>query len=375
MLQNDDELDSQALLQSAMEGGRKIVLSEAGKLMLSEAKLNKFLKVPFNTTITASPGSPTFSNPPLSPLTRNPPPSPLTRLPPNSPLSRTAPNSPFSKGPPSSPITRNPPPSPLTRTAPDTLIISKSSRVPTPTRKSDTPDTPTFPMSLSDDEMQHSKNRYLLKGGSNNFFKPYSLGDQIQDLTSKSSAAVGQSYHQTPPKAHANNSQQSTQSSSNKNPTKLHVPKNKFNLLQLQNKNSITSASNNSSTMSSSSRHMSTGSSLSPNSEDSVIGEFIEPTTPKTPHHLVSGDIEMLIERRFKELQQSHQDLKQNLEREQQKSESYRSQLLLLQKDFEMYKIQQQEKFNSLLRLISINNDGGNSFLLDEKEQGMDLTS
>ena len=42
------------LIQSALQSGRKIMLSEAGKRILNDSNLNKFLKIPLNTTISSS---------------------------------------------------------------------------------------------------------------------------------------------------------------------------------------------------------------------------------------------------------------------------------------------------------------------------------
>lgn len=42
------------LIQSAIQSGRKIILSEAGKRLLNDSNLNKFLKIPLNTTISSS---------------------------------------------------------------------------------------------------------------------------------------------------------------------------------------------------------------------------------------------------------------------------------------------------------------------------------
>lgn len=45
------------LIQSALQSGRKIMLSEAGKRLLNDSNLNKFLKIPLNTTISSSPST------------------------------------------------------------------------------------------------------------------------------------------------------------------------------------------------------------------------------------------------------------------------------------------------------------------------------
>lgn len=45
------------LIQSAIQSGRKIMLTEAGKRLLNDSNLNKFLKIPLNTTISSSPSS------------------------------------------------------------------------------------------------------------------------------------------------------------------------------------------------------------------------------------------------------------------------------------------------------------------------------
>lgn len=49
--------DENNLIQSALQSGRKIMLSEAGKRLLNDSALNKFLKIPLNTTISSSPSS------------------------------------------------------------------------------------------------------------------------------------------------------------------------------------------------------------------------------------------------------------------------------------------------------------------------------
>lgn len=41
------------MIQSALHSGRKIMLTEAGKRLLNDSNLNKFLKIPLNTTISA----------------------------------------------------------------------------------------------------------------------------------------------------------------------------------------------------------------------------------------------------------------------------------------------------------------------------------
>ncbi|KAG5678119.1 hypothetical protein PVAND_007818 [Polypedilum vanderplanki] len=43
------------LIQSALQSGRKIMLSEAGRRLLNDSNLNKFLKIPLNTTISSTP--------------------------------------------------------------------------------------------------------------------------------------------------------------------------------------------------------------------------------------------------------------------------------------------------------------------------------
>lgn len=43
------------MIQSAIQSGRKIMLTEAGKRLLNDSNLNKFLKIPLNTTISSSP--------------------------------------------------------------------------------------------------------------------------------------------------------------------------------------------------------------------------------------------------------------------------------------------------------------------------------
>lgn len=53
------------LIQSALQSGRKIMLTEAGKKLLNDSSLNKFLKIPLNTTISSAP---TSSLKKLSPL-------------------------------------------------------------------------------------------------------------------------------------------------------------------------------------------------------------------------------------------------------------------------------------------------------------------
>lgn len=47
------------LITSAMQAGRKIMLTEAGKRLLNDSNLNKFLKIPLNTTISSSSSSAT----------------------------------------------------------------------------------------------------------------------------------------------------------------------------------------------------------------------------------------------------------------------------------------------------------------------------
>lgn len=55
------------LIQSALQSGRKIMLSEAGKRLLNDSNLNKFLKIPLNTTISSSPSSSSSSKTLISP--------------------------------------------------------------------------------------------------------------------------------------------------------------------------------------------------------------------------------------------------------------------------------------------------------------------
>lgn len=43
-----------SLIQSALQSGRKLILSEAGKKLLNDSTLNKFLKIPLHTTISSS---------------------------------------------------------------------------------------------------------------------------------------------------------------------------------------------------------------------------------------------------------------------------------------------------------------------------------
>lgn len=73
------------------------------------------------------------------------------------------------------------------------------------------------------------------------------------------------------------------------------------------------------------------------------------PTTPLTSS-FPSNDIETLIEKRFGEMNAKYRDLQAEFLNEQKKSESYRRKLLQLQKDFLLYKQEQHEKFNSMLR-------------------------
>lgn len=49
MMSSDDNL-----IQSAIQSGRKIMLTEAGKRLLNDSNLNKFLKIPLNTTISSA---------------------------------------------------------------------------------------------------------------------------------------------------------------------------------------------------------------------------------------------------------------------------------------------------------------------------------
>jgi hypothetical protein len=49
------------LIQSALQSGRKIMLSEAGRRLLNDTSINKFLKIPLNTTISSTP-SPSSSS-------------------------------------------------------------------------------------------------------------------------------------------------------------------------------------------------------------------------------------------------------------------------------------------------------------------------
>lgn len=46
--------DDNNMIQHALQSGRKIMLSEAGKRLLNDSALNKFLKIPLNTTISSS---------------------------------------------------------------------------------------------------------------------------------------------------------------------------------------------------------------------------------------------------------------------------------------------------------------------------------
>lgn len=50
------------LIQSAIQSGRKIMLTEAGKRLLNDSNLNKFLKIPLNTTISSSPAAASSSS-------------------------------------------------------------------------------------------------------------------------------------------------------------------------------------------------------------------------------------------------------------------------------------------------------------------------
>jgi hypothetical protein len=54
--------DDNSLIQHALQSGRKIMLSEAGKRLLNDSALNKFLKIPLNTTISSSPSSLSVKN-------------------------------------------------------------------------------------------------------------------------------------------------------------------------------------------------------------------------------------------------------------------------------------------------------------------------
>jgi hypothetical protein len=56
------------LIQSAIQSGRKIMLTEAGKKLLNDSSLNKFLKIPLNTTISSAPTSSLNLSNKLSPL-------------------------------------------------------------------------------------------------------------------------------------------------------------------------------------------------------------------------------------------------------------------------------------------------------------------
>lgn len=55
------------LIQSAIQSGRKIMLTEAGKRLLNDSNLNKFLKIPLNTTISSSSSASAVSKKSVSP--------------------------------------------------------------------------------------------------------------------------------------------------------------------------------------------------------------------------------------------------------------------------------------------------------------------
>lgn len=55
------------LIQSALQSGRKIILTEAGKRLLNDSNLNKFLKIPLNTTISSSASGSASSKKSVSP--------------------------------------------------------------------------------------------------------------------------------------------------------------------------------------------------------------------------------------------------------------------------------------------------------------------
>lgn len=55
------------LIQSAIQSGRKIMLTEAGKRLLNDSNLNKFLKIPLNTTISSASASSIASRKSVSP--------------------------------------------------------------------------------------------------------------------------------------------------------------------------------------------------------------------------------------------------------------------------------------------------------------------
>jgi hypothetical protein len=69
--------NEESLIESAIQSGRRIMLSEAGKRLLNDSSLNKFLKIPLNTTISpastsaqkrssVSPRSATITSPRIS---------------------------------------------------------------------------------------------------------------------------------------------------------------------------------------------------------------------------------------------------------------------------------------------------------------------
>lgn len=57
------------LIQSALQSGRKIMLTEAGKKLLNDSSLNKFLKIPLHTTISSAPSTSISSKSPVSTTT------------------------------------------------------------------------------------------------------------------------------------------------------------------------------------------------------------------------------------------------------------------------------------------------------------------
>lgn len=251
------------LIQSVLQSGRKIMLSEAGKRLLNDSSLNKFLKIPLNTTISSS----TLLNKNTSPRAST-----------SSSQRRTSDSS-------------------------DVLEVFR------------------------DGKKSNSDILNLIR----------STGTDLQEVTiTQRSSSSSSSKPLTPVSSPSQKTGVSLSAISVPKAKAQSVANNKSRQQQQQN---LPSSSNN-----------------------DISVDLRTPPSISTADDFSKPEV---IGRKYSELLSNYQQLKRAFEREQQKSEVLQRQLTQFQSNFDNYKRQQQQKFDSILFLLqnSMNGDGGGRIL------------
>lgn len=275
--------DDNNLIQSVLQSGRKIMLSEAGKRLLNDSSLNKFLKIPLNTTISSSPSSSINSS-------SRKPVSPRSAAVASTTLRRTSDSS-------------------------DVLeIFRESSGI-----KTTNTDILNIIRSTDLQEVTITQRSSSSSSSSSSMIKASPVSSPIQK-TGVSLSAIA--IHKNVPKPKTQNVLKTKTITSSNQQLPL----------------SSTTDYNNSSADIRLKTVNNNGSNNNNNNED----DFSKAET---------------VGRKYSELLNNYQQLKRAFEREQQKSDVLQRQLTQLQSNFELYKRQQQLKFDSIIVLLQGNND------------------